>query len=96
MELCPGVVGVMTVERMLTSDTTVAEQISAGVLAYECDGEIEDIGLYKDNAIAVLTTGVTQQHKGRLAVLPSAALARQPLPEAALHVRLGFILLVPP
>ena len=72
-------------EEHASIDTNVAEQISAGVLAYECEGEIADIALYKDNALAVLTTGDTR-HKGRLAVLPSAALARQPLPEIALHV----------
>ena len=53
----------------------------AGVLEYESNGEIEDIGFYKDYALAVLTSADTQQQRGRLAVLPSAALARQPLPE---------------
>ena len=59
-------------------------------MAYECDGEVEDGGLYKDDALAVLTGGEAQQHKGRLALLPSAALARQPLPEAAVYVGPGL------
>ena len=62
----------------------------AGVLAYECDGEVEDVGLYKDYTLAVLTGGDAQQHKGRLALLPTAALARHPLPEGALHVGPGL------
>lgn len=64
----------------------------AGVLAYECDGPVEDVGLYKDGALAVLSggdsraaqAGVAGQRAGRLALLPSSALARQPLPAAAL------------
>ncbi len=67
----------------------MAEQVCAGVLAYEGDSEIEDVGFYKDDALAVLTSGGTQQHKGRLTVLPSAALARQCLPEAAPQVGPG-------
>lgn len=57
----------------------------AGVLEYECDGQVQDIGLYKNGAMAVLSGGDGQQYKGRLALLPSAALARQRLPEAALR-----------
>ena len=60
-------------------------QICAGVMLYDClGGGVEDVGFYKDGAVAVLTKGVGGQQKGRLALLPTAALAWQPLPAAAL------------
>ena len=63
----------------------VSTQVCAGVLEYECDGQVQDIGLYKDGAMTVLSGGDGQQYKGRLTLLPIAALARQRLPKAALH-----------
>ncbi len=57
-----------------------------GVLAYESDGAVADLGLYKEGAIAVLSCGGdSRQHRCRLALLPSADLAGQPLPAAALN-----------
>lgn len=62
------------------------DQICAGVMLYDCPGGgVEDVGFYKDGAVAVLTKGVGGQQKGRLALLPTAALAWQPLPAAALN-----------
>ena len=46
---------------------------------------MEDVGFYKEGAVAVLTRGAGGQQKGRLALLPTAALAWQPLPAAALN-----------
>ena len=62
------------------------EQICAGLMLYDCSGgRVEDVGFYKEGAVAVLTRGVGGQQKGRLALLPTAALAWQPLPAAALN-----------
>ena len=62
------------------------DQICAGVMLYDCPGgRVEDVGFYKEGAVAVLTRGAGGQQKGRLALLPTAALAWQPLPAAALN-----------
>ena len=71
-------------------DKELVEQVCAGVLTYECNGLLEDIALYKDDTLAVLSGDNTHQHTGRLAMLPCAAIARQPLPEAALQVGRPF------
>ena len=62
------------------------DQVCAGVILYDCMGaRLEDVGFYKEGAVAVLTRGAGGQQKGRLALLPTAALAWQPLPAAALN-----------
>ena len=64
------------------------DQVCAGVMLYDClGGRVEDVGFYKEGAVAVLTRGVGGQQKGRLALLPTAALAWQPLPAAALNAQ---------
>ena len=64
----------------------MSNQVCTGVLAYESEGAVADLGLYKEGAIAVLSSGGdSKQHLGRLALLPSADLARQPLPASALN-----------
>ena len=64
------------------------DQVCAGVLLYDClGGRVEAVGFYKEGAVGVLTRGVGGQQKGRLALLPTAALAWQPLPAAALNAQ---------